>query len=429
MKPLLFALLAASLAANVVLGLRARHATSPATTGRSSVSSSFSTSSVAAGQVEAPGVATLSASTASGTASAVGELASAAALITWQPNGSEQDLQRVVATLRAAGYPPSVVRAVVGQLLNERFASRNPNAGQPYWKQQAAPTPETQAAQRALWRERQALYESLLGADARPSASLDAEGRLRRYGNLSDDKVDAIARIERDYGEMSSEAFAQRRGNTVADAETMMQTQQLMEQEKLADLAAALTPEELAQYEMRNSQSARTLMRNLRNVEVTEQEYAQLYEAQKAFDAANPRRATMDGSSYAQRQSAQAALNEQARALLGENRFYAYLEGTDGNYANIVRTLSAFPTVSPPVSYQVYQLQTELQRTMAQVARDGPPSPDKIAGMRATTEAFNSRLEALIGPEAAEAYRKQGMGRMFNSSRPQPAVSLQPTGR
>jgi transcriptional regulator with XRE-family HTH domain len=319
-----------------------------------------------------------------------------------------------------------VVRAVVNQLLNERFAPRQPNAGQPFWKQ-SAPTPETVAAQNALNQERQALFEALLGPDARPSAVLDEAARQRRYGSLADEKIDAVARIERDYSEMTAETWAKRRGNIAISTDTMMETQRLMEQEKLADLATILSPEELAAYERRNSPSARNLMNGLHNVEITEDEFARLFEAQKSFDEAHAIRGTMDQQTYMRRLAGQRSLNEQVRAVLGEDRFYPYVEGADRNYAQVAQAFAAFPSVTPSAAYQVYGLQTELQALMIRNPNDGPPSPERIAEMRTTVEAYNQRLESLVGAEAAEAYRKQGAGRMFTSFRnpPRPAPSTQ----
>jgi hypothetical protein len=419
MKPLLLVLLAASLAANVVLGLMARHsAASSVSTATSSAAAGTagSDSSIPSGQA---GTALAGGKRTGGTATA----ASAPVGAVWHAAATtEQDLHRIVADLRAAGYPPDLIRAVVNHLLKERFASREPNAGLPFWKR-GNQTPESVAAQAALNNEKRALFEALLGPDARASAMLDAETRERRYGTLSNDKIDALAKIERDYGEMSAEAWAKRRGNVATSMEATMQTQQLMEKEKLADMAAVLTPEELAQYELRNSPTARTLMNNLRNVDITDTEYARLYQAQKAFDEANPRRATMDQNTFAQRQAAQMTFNEEVRGLLGDSRFYSYLEGADFTYANVAKTLTTYPTVTPSASYQVYRLQNELQLAMAQSSRDGRPSPEKMAEMRTTVESYNTRLEALIGAEAAAAYRKQGMGRMFEAFRNTPRPS------
>lgn len=427
MKTVLFVLLAASLAANIMLGLRANR---PASRHSADPSGHAATHNVPpAGATGSPAVdpSGRSASQAGGgTGHSATTLPGGPVPHVWHPVASDDDMRRTVADLRASGYPAAVVRAVVNQLLNERFAPRQPNADQPFWKQ-SAPTPEMVAAQNALNQERRALFEALLGPDARPSAALDESARQRRYGSLGDEKIDAVARIERDYSEMTAETWAKRRGNLVVSNDTLMQSQQLMEQEKLADMAAVLTPEELIQYEMRNAQAARTLINNLRNVDVTETEYARLYQAQKAFSEANPRRTIMDAATFAERQAAQMALNEEARAVLGETRFYSYVEGSDFQYANVAKAFVAFPSVAPSTAYQVYGLQTELQALMIRNPNDGPPSPERIAEMRTTVEAYNQRLESLVGAEAAEAYRKQGAGRMFTSFRnaPRPAPSTQ----
>ena len=427
MKTVLFVLLAASLAANIVLGLRTARPASRHVAGSSGESAAQGAPSAAVtGGPAADAPARAASPTSGGAGQATSSRAGGPVPHVWQPVSSDDDMRRTVADLRAAGYPAAVVRAVVNQLLNERFAPRQPNAGQPFWKQ-SAPTPEMVAAQNALNQERQALFEVLLGPDARPSAVLDEAARQRRYGSLADEKIDAVARIERDYGEMTAESWAKRRGNVLTSSDAAMQAQQLMEKEKLADLAAVLTPEELAEYEMRHSNSARSLINNLRNVEISAAEYAQLYEAQKAFDEANPMRSNMDQNAWVRRQADQRTFNEQARAVLGEQRFYSYLEGADRMYAMVAQALSAHPSVTPSAAYQVYQLQTDLQAIMYQASRDGPPSQDKMAEMRTVVESYNERLESLVGAEAAEAYRKQGNGRMFNSFRnaPRPAPSTQ----
>ena len=70
-------------------------------------------------------------------------------------------------------------------------------------------------------------------------------------------------------------------------------------------------------------------------------------------------------------------------------------------------------------AYQVYRMQQELQATMIQSAPGGRPSQEKIAEMRTLVESYNTRLETLVGAEAAEAYRKGG-GRIFSNFRPAP---------
>jgi len=55
----------------------------------------------------------------------------------------------------------------------------------------------------------------------------------------------------------------------------------------------------------------------------------------------------------------------------------------------------------------------------------GVQSQEKMTEMQATIQSYNTRLEALVGAEAADAYRKSG-GRVFSSFR-LPAPPAPPT--
>lgn len=338
--------------------------------------------------------------------------AAPAAGLQWRSPRTDHDLRALVSDLRSAGFPGPVVRAVVNQLLTERYAALRPDTGQPFWKHSSS-SPELIDAQQALNREKQKETDALLGPDARPSAVLDAVTRERRYGRLSDEQVDAVVKIEQDYGDVRNKLSALRQEGAPG-VDSLFQQLATLEKEKSADLAALLSPAELEQYEMRNSPSANRLANNLRKVDINEAEYTALYQLQKAFDAANPQRVVANASSQADRQAATLALNEQVRAVLGDDRFYKYAEASDFGYANVVRFAAKYPAITPAVSYQVYQLQTELQGLLTRSGSGGaPPSPARQQEMRTLAENYNQRLNALIGAEAAEAFRKEGNGRVF----------------
>src|SRR5258707_692709 len=72
----------------------------------------------------------------------------------------------------------------------------------------------------------------------------------RQFGNLSRQKVDSVQRIEDDYSEMTSAIRAAMAGITLPEDRDKLA---LLAREKHADLAAVLTPGELADYELRSS--------------------------------------------------------------------------------------------------------------------------------------------------------------------------------
>lgn len=322
---------------------------------------------------------------------------------------TDDEIRSAIADLRAAGVPANLIRAMVSELLRVRFAAREPTM--PFWRRNN-PTPQFVAATQALNAERRALLENLLGIDGAPAAAMDPQFRALRYGQLSDEKLNALLRVERDYEELRSKAFAET-GNSIGRMNSTQQQQQLLEAEKLRDLAAILTPEELQQYELRNTASASAVMRNVAAIELNEQEFTALFRLQKELDAIpQPDPTNPDFSPFLARQAVQLAMHEKVRAVLGDDRFHRYLENADPNYSMLTRFTTQQPTMTPEKTYQLYQLQSELQRAVlaaTQAARDGAQikPPD--------VKSFDDRLIQLVGPDVAAAYKKQGNGRMFVS--------------
>jgi len=409
MKTLLVPLFLLSLAGNAVLAFFALRPAPAADNPATALAASTKTAGVAPAGSEPANPA--------GSTSPTG---SAVTPVNWQTLKPGRDLHGLVANLRAAGFPPSVVRAVVGQMIAERLDG----AGMehlPFWKQNPS-NPEFLAAQQQQFAQRREMLAELLGPDARPSASMDPVVRERRYGSLSDEKVDQIDAITRDFNDMRSKLFADRKPG---DAQGMMTTQLAMEQELQKELASVLTPAELEQYEMRSSQSASRLMGNLKGVEVSEAEYTALFRAQKALDAADPIRAgVMTPDAMALRAAAQEELNAQARAILTDDRFYEYLKAADSTYARTAQFTASYPNITPAMTYELTQIERDYQTAMmtaSQGGSSGAPTSDRMARITAARNAYQEKITALLGPETATAYTQRNRS---GGTTIQPAVPI-----
>jgi hypothetical protein len=292
---------------------------------------------------------------------------------------------------------------IAHQMVNEQMAGKNPQAKLPYWKR-GAMNKETMAEMQAFQAERTALIESVLGPDAKTSLSMDPAFRNQRFGNLADDKIDAIGQIEQDYNNLMSQRMI---GANPAEMSKRMQERELLEKEKRADIAALLSPDELEQYELRTSRSANQMMHQLRNVEVSEDEFKSLYRLQKAIDDAYPQGPGMNQETMAARMAAQRELTQQVRGVLGDERYYQYLEGSDHNFAMAKGFVEKYPSLPSSVTLQLYDLQNQVQTSMMGGAR---LSQEERFGRM---QGFNQQLESILGAEVAAEYRKQGQGRMF----------------
>ena len=393
MKTLVYGLLALSLAANAAL-LWITRAPTPA---------------AAAVAATPPVLATAAPSTPSAPAAPAVEAAPgepAAKPVVWRGGSGDDALRAMADDLRAAGFPSRAIYAAVSAAFREKLSAGDPVLQGPFWQRYSA---ETQRAVSAYYRDGQKRLDDILGPDGKLSAQLDPVERKRRYGNLSDAKLDAIKLVERDYAEMRQDATQtlMSRTPTATDFTALRAQEEVLKKEIAADLASTLTPAELAEYQMRNSDVARQLSSAVQEVPLNEAEFAALYQAKSAFEQANQLvpGVMVSGDQYLARTTQQQAMYEQARALLGDERFYGYLSGSDSSYREMTRLAAQYPSVTPAAAYQVVQLRAEAMQLQSKMMNRGAPvDPAEIT---ANYAAINTRLEALVGADAAAAIRKQ----------------------
>jgi hypothetical protein len=403
-RPLLFVALAVSLAGNVwyLIAAGPRPATPPP--------AEALVAPVAANKAPVSSVAAVVSPTTGGAAASAPTDEAPLHGFTWRTPTTDDEFRALAANLRAAGFPAGIVYRVISELHEQHRRAESPLAKLPFWQRRAA-----QKEMQEYDRETKQQLEAILGPDARPSARLDAVARVRQYGNLPDAKIDAIAAIERDYREMQSDVVRSAGDSfNVEDWSARQSQRNLLKAEMRADLEKILTPAELAEYEMRSSDSARSIAYGVRDLSVNATEFAALYEVQRAFDAANP---SLSGrvtpEQFAARQQAELARFEQMRAVLADERFYIYLAASNADFRGLTALTKQFPTVTPAAAYQALQLRYEMQQARNSLASSGAlRTPEAL---QAAYAGWNARLDALLGPEAAAAYRKTNYGRTFNA--------------
>jgi hypothetical protein len=401
LRPLLIVLLGASLAANAWLALPPRASVAPTTRAPTPAATATAASTQ---RPPAPPAAAAANSAADPTAPRG---------FVWHSPVSDDDFRRLAGELRAAGFPPRLIATLVRDLYLQHALGRMRSADVPFWQQFSAErTKEVQATYRNL----QSTLDNLLGPDARASLLLDPISRQRRYGALPDAKIDAIATIERDYTDMQQDIYraTDRTGFSTDAFRSQRDQTKLLNAEKLADLAKILTPAELADYELHNSETSSSLARALSGLDVTPEQFAALYPLRRAYDEANqPLNGVVPPEVLAQRSAAQTTYFDAARTLLPADTFYAFLKNSDSTY----RQIAQLPNTTPAGAYEAWTLQQEFTQRMSQF-RGTRPSAEQFQAVFAD---FNARLDRALGPEAAAAYRKTPRGRMFVAPQVRPS--------
>ena len=203
----------------------------------------------------------------------------------WQQLRTE-DLPTLVARLRAAGFPPSVVRSLIAGEVDARFAARRQNlirqhADLPYWTTSPlgirGMNPKANAALAELQLEQQKMLKDLLG----PSA-IARDGALEiflqlRFGDLPREKYDTIVGVTTDYAILRSKLLAETDGSPLRPEERDRMA--FLAKEERADLEKILTPAEMEAYELRSSDTANLLRRELEAFRPTESEFRAIFRA------------------------------------------------------------------------------------------------------------------------------------------------------
>ena len=160
-----------------------------------------------------------------------------------------------------------------------------PDAKKNWWKNDddwfwGGQTREQRTAIRALQAEMKAESERVLGADPAAEAR-DNPWMERQYGFAAPEKREALQQLEQDYNELSNDLRRESKGFQMpSDAEKA----RFLQEEKRRDLAAILSPEELAEYERRQSRTAQNLRWQMTQMDATEAEYLAIFEIRKEFD-------------------------------------------------------------------------------------------------------------------------------------------------
>jgi len=316
--------------------------------------------------------------------------ADAAALARSREILATDDMPTLVARLRAAGFSLADIHAIVLARLNQIYGARNvaiaaQQATTPYWRAREGEDPRIFANYQEVWTQSLKLV-----GDKFPGDPYGSFQRQRQYDYLPSDKIDRLEKIQRDYIEMQNALFRDQRGITLPEDQAKID---LLEKEKLNDIAKLLTPEELEAYQLRTSDIANRLRDQLTSFKPSEEEFLALYRLnQKSDQLMNLR-------------PLPAALQQQLEAALGVERAADYLQSTDFDYKQTDRLVTRLELPSTVVP-QVYSLQRDFQQRMQTISKDRSLSPGaRQAALGALADEADEKFPALLGERGYAAYR------------------------
>ena len=329
--------------------------------------------------------------------------------------------------LRAFGTPEETIRDIIltdiAKTYSRRKAELRAQTGGYRWWQtsetgeiddEADPNLKVQLDE--IDAEQHALVEELLGVDfdvemARYWGGDDYEDRA--YGFLAEDKRASVSELQEHFDELEREIYDRSKGFLVdKDQEQLRQLQQQRE----AELAKLMTPEELEEFHLRNSPTAAALRAQLHGFSPNAEEFRRIFRLQKtfddrfanAFDVSDPAQAEVQALAQEQ---AQQALSEEIRKTLGAQRYAEYERAQDADYLALKQFEQRFQT-SPALANRVYDMKAEAERQKIRLESNTNLTPEQRArvleALAQETEQSVMQLMGGANSELWQAYQKTG---------------------
>ena len=331
--------------------------------------------------------------------------------------------QTYITNLRGIGCPEETVRDIIITDISKLFAKRRAALRaqlQPYkfWQTGDAlqndysSNPELQGQLQELEKEQRALVKELLGVDYRTEMNrywLDENYDERMYGFLPAEKQDQLKTLQAKYDDLEQEIYTRSKGMLLDEDQEQLRR---IEKQREAELAQVLTPEELEEYQLRNSSTANSMRAQMTGFQPTEDEFRKIFRLQKVFE--NEFSQAFDVSDDAQsqikaraQQDAQDALNDEIKKTLGDKRYAEYQRSQDPDYRTLTQVADRF-ALSPDVVNRVYSMKQEAERQKAALeANTLITDEQRQAALAAIAKETERSLAPIMGP-SWKAYYKAG---------------------
>ncbi|HMP81873.1 MAG TPA: hypothetical protein PKA41_04115 [Verrucomicrobiota bacterium] len=374
----------------------------------------------------------------SGLSAPLGNSPTTAAIASWNDVQAD-DLKEWIRRLREAGCPEETIQDIIVAEVNRRYSARTRELwpdryeNKPFWQVQSRDREEIKRnrvawrRERELQKEKTALLVDLFGFDPEKRRRME-EGfdepthwMDQRVSFLPEEKREAVLQYLEDFEERMQEFYSANRG--VWDAQYRAERKQL-EAEQLAGLSQFLSPAELREFELRQSQTAQQMGWELRGLTLTREEYEALFDTRKKFGDSIYNYGDIEGSeAIAQVEANKKAMQAEIVAALGETKGKEYERSQDHSYQELTRIAKKFE-LPVGTAAKVYDFKETAEESVRQLQNDQNLTREQRseALQQIKTETEKAVQDAL-GETAFKRYQRQG-GWWLNNLAPQPARSI-----
>jgi hypothetical protein len=269
--------------------------------------------------------------------------------------------------------------------------------------------PELQEQLAELDREQRELVRRLLGVDLRTELARylgQVDYVAQRYDFLPEEKRQSAELVTLEHDELEDEIY--RRSKGLLLSEDRAELRRLREERRVA-FEAILTPEELQEYDLRYSDTAKNMRADLAGFEPTEEEFREIFRLRSAYDSSFAAVLDSDDDAALEAQAAGFfALSSELVEVLGKERAAEYQRVQDSDYLTLLQLGERFEA-SPDIARSVYNMKLAAEQFKVQIESN----PNLTVEQRLRTAAALARetersVAATMGEEIFDEYRETG---------------------
>jgi hypothetical protein len=302
-------------------------------------------------------------------------------------NIQSRDLAKMIERLRTAGCPEESIQDLILAEVNRDYAARIRALGgdfyqnRPYWAaqrpydSQASERREAAKKQRQLQKEKSEHLVELLGIDPeKQRRKEDGLPEVSAYSFIAA-RTDFLPESKKEAANNYLEQFEEKMQDFYRETSGMWDSQSRAEQrqleaERLQGLAQILTPQEVREYDLRNSQIATQLSRDLNGLSISREQYEAIFDLRKKYGDSiyNYGDTAESKTGRDQVEENKKALNAELAETLGADFAKEYSRSQDYTYQQLAR-LAKRNDLPADTAASIYDLKTALEES-AKTLRD-----------------------------------------------------------
>lgn len=349
------------------------------------------------------------------------------------------DYKEYIRKLRGIGCPEATIRDIIiadiDKLYEPRLAQlRDQPTYRPdkywmnYYSRPSKRDPAKVAQEKAIREEREALIKELLGVeekDMRMAYSSFDDSAKTLYAYLPEDVREKLKELDKKFNEARSKIYAETGG--YIDGDTQKELAEVRKK-MMEEMKGFMSPEQIFEYDIRTSDTARNMRWELQGFDPTEEEFRTIFAARKLQEES--RYPSVPGERPTQEQlkaysDARKQAQDTLKASLGEDRFKEMEVSRDYGYRQLV---AAGPHIGfdKSAAIKVFDLKADAEKAANELRRNNDlTSEQKNQALQEIRAAAEAAVSNEIGDRGFKYYRSHG-GYWFNNLGPR---NVMPTTR